>query len=184
MADTRDLKSLALKAYGFESRWRHQPQNLPVLWFFVCKKKKKPFPPGSGFYYFLSFKFRNPEGFLYGDFAFFGGNRDSFEFFVGVFDYKFADFVFDILADNSYKVTGAAFVAVRFFRNGFKSSIVIGLADMFFHKRSTEFIKAESGDSFVIFYCKFMENNDFVNSSDKFRTEELGKSLIYFVFFK
>ena len=28
MADTRDLKSLALKAYEFESRWRHQTQNL------------------------------------------------------------------------------------------------------------------------------------------------------------
>ena len=27
MADTRDLKSLALKAYEFESRWRHQAIN-------------------------------------------------------------------------------------------------------------------------------------------------------------
>ena len=28
MADTRDLKSLAYKAYEFESRWRHQKQEV------------------------------------------------------------------------------------------------------------------------------------------------------------
>ena len=31
MADTRDLKSLAHKAYGFESRWRHQQKVLFIL---------------------------------------------------------------------------------------------------------------------------------------------------------
>ncbi len=31
MADTRDLKSLAHKAYEFESRWRHQTQNLFLI---------------------------------------------------------------------------------------------------------------------------------------------------------
>ena len=44
MADTRDLKSLAFKAYEFESRWRHQTQYLrfktKVLCFFVFKKLK------------------------------------------------------------------------------------------------------------------------------------------------
>ena len=41
MADTRDLKSLAHKAYGFESRWRHQTQNLfAVLCFFIALKKR------------------------------------------------------------------------------------------------------------------------------------------------
>ena len=32
MADTRDLKSLAHKAYGFESRWRHQQKVLFILY--------------------------------------------------------------------------------------------------------------------------------------------------------
>ena len=37
MADTRDLKSLAHKAYGFESRWRHQKKGN------ICQRQILPF---------------------------------------------------------------------------------------------------------------------------------------------
>ena len=41
MADTRDLKSLAFKAYEFESRWRHQTQNFFRFCVFYMEKMKK-----------------------------------------------------------------------------------------------------------------------------------------------
>ncbi len=41
MADTRDLKSLAFKAYEFESRWRHQTQNLFKVLCFLYEKNEK-----------------------------------------------------------------------------------------------------------------------------------------------
>ena len=41
MADTRDLKSLAFKAYEFESRWRHQTQSLFKVLCFLYEKNEK-----------------------------------------------------------------------------------------------------------------------------------------------
>ena len=41
MADTRDLKSLAFKAYEFESRWRHQTQNFLRFCVFLYEKNEK-----------------------------------------------------------------------------------------------------------------------------------------------